>query len=431
MARKKKAGRRPNNTGSISFRKDGRVMCRFPSGERDENGEPIIITEYFTGATAEKDGNAWLDSMVVKRIQGQALRPDETTFGDLQKIWLRTFKSFVTAKKRSPTTYDKYKSLCENHLSDYYDDTPAEVNAKSQELVTGLLEKKLAASTIIEIWQIVKQILEIALDRDLIRKIYKVKLPPLESRIPRLYTDEQLVALMHIAEQSQYGKALWLELGAGLRKGEILALEWPDVKDDRVVITKTLIRNGNKQEVKDKPKTPAGYREVFVDPFIMAKIKAIPPTKSEIVFHSLTDTHISLTNFSRQFRNWREKVDHEFEAKKKKDPEFTFTPMADARFQDLRHNFISWMHSLGINLKVSMTQAGHDDVKTHVRRYAHASEAELKDAAQKVGAKLEEIFKDYKSPEKPKRKPRKRKSEKQPEINTFAVDSVSEPVSNA
>ena len=239
MPRKKKAGRRPNNTGSIAVRKDGRVMCRFPSGERDELGKPIPITEHFTGATAEKDGNAWLDSMLVKRIQGQALRPDETTFGDLQKLWLQTFKSFVTAKKRSPTTYDKYNSLCENHLADYYDDTPAEVNAKSQTIITGLLEKKLAASTIIEIWQIMKQIFEIALDRDLIRKIYKVKLPTLESRIPRLYTDDQLITLVQIAELSQYGKALWLELGAGLRKGEILALEWPDVKEDRVVITKT------------------------------------------------------------------------------------------------------------------------------------------------------------------------------------------------
>ncbi len=82
--------------------------------------------------------------------------------------------------------------------------------------------------------------------------------------------DEQFVTLMQIAERSQYGKALWLELGAGLRKDEILAL---DIKDDRVIITKTLIRNGNKQVVKhQQPKTPAGYREVFVDPYIMAKI---------------------------------------------------------------------------------------------------------------------------------------------------------------
>jgi integrase len=428
MPRKKKAGRRPNNTGSLTVRKsDGRVMCRFPSGERDAHGKPIPITEYFTGPSAEKDGNAWLDSMVVKRIQGQALRPDETTFGDLQKLWLQTFKSFVTGKKRSPTTYDKYYSLCENHLADYYEDTPAEVNEKSQTIITGLIEKNLAASTIIEIWQIAKQILEIALDRDILRKIFKVKLPKLESRIPRLYTDEQLITLMQFAERSQYGKALWLELGAGLRKSEILALEWSDIKTDRVVITKNLIRNGSKQEIKHQPKTPAGYREVFVDPFIMAKINSIPKTKSNIVFHSLADTHISLTNFSRQFRDWREKVDLEFEAKKKKDPAFTYTSMLDARFQDLRHNFISWMHSLGITLKVSMTQAGHDDVKTHIRRYAHASEDELKDAAQKVGAKLEQIFKDYKSPEKPKAKKKRYK----PSATTNQEQSVSKLVSNA
>ena len=55
-------------------------MCSFPGGQRDEHVKPIPITEYFTGPTAEKDGNAWLDSMLVKRIQEQALRPDKTTF---------------------------------------------------------------------------------------------------------------------------------------------------------------------------------------------------------------------------------------------------------------------------------------------------------------------------------------------------------------
>ena len=101
--------------------------------------------------------------------------------------------------------------------------------------------------------------------------------------------------------------------------------------------------------------------------------------------------------------------------------------MADARFQDLRHNFISWMHALGVNLKVSMTQAGHDDVKTHIRRYAHASEEDLKDAAQKVGAKLEQIFKDYQSPKMPKAKKKRSKTS----ATTNPEQSVSESVSNA
>ena len=75
--------------------------------------------------------------MLVKRIQGHALHPDETTFGDLQKLWLQTFKSFVTGKTRSPTSYDKYCSLFENPLQTIM----TEVNEKSQTIITGLIEK--------------------------------------------------------------------------------------------------------------------------------------------------------------------------------------------------------------------------------------------------------------------------------------------------
>ena len=52
------------------------------------------------------------------------------------------------------------------------------------------------------------------------------------------------------------------------------------------------------------------------------------------------------------------------------------------------------MHSLGIGMKVSQAQAGHSDIKTHVKRYMHPKKEELKDAATRVGKELQSILGD-------------------------------------
>ena len=379
------AKRRSKGQGTILVRADKRVVARLNIGPNDE-GKPIRIEKYFTGKQAKQDAQAWLNEQIVLHGKGVNLNPIKVTFGELAQEFLVIKKAL-----RSATTYDKYKALHRSHLADWDNLKPNEALAKAQGLILRLTTDH-SSATVREVWQIARQIFEMALEKDLIRRIPKMQLPEIRNRVPRLYTDEQLRELIAVAQKSRYAPALWLELGSGLRRGEVLALKWDDILEDRVVINKGLIRDGGKVVVKDEPKTKAGDRLVFVPKFIMDKIHALPHHKSGIVFPSEVGSYVAPWNFTRQFRNWREAVDKKMEEKVKKDPDFSYVPLADARFHDLRHLFVSWMHRLGVTMTVSQAQAGHADIKTHVARYSHASESELIDAANRVGKELERIF---------------------------------------
>lgn len=321
-------------------RADKRVVARLNVGH-DDDGKPIKVEKYFTGKGAKEAAQSWLNEQLVLHGKGVNLTPNKVTFGELAI-------EFLTVKKalRSATTYDKYKALHKTHLAEWDDLKPVEALAKAQGLILRLT-KDHASATVREVWQIARQIFDMALERDLIRRIPKMQLPEIRNRVPRLYTDDQLRELVLVAQNSSYAPALWLELGSGLRRGEVLALTWDDILEDRVVVNKGLIRDGGNVVVKNKPKTQAGDRVVYVPAFIMDKIHALPHHKSGIVFPSEVGGYVAPWNFTRQFRAWRKAVDAKMEKAKKKDPKFTYTPLLDARFHDLRHLFVSWMHPAG------------------------------------------------------------------------------------
>lgn len=85
----------------------------------------------------------------------------------------------------------------------------------------------------------------------------KPKVPLIEARHLSL---SQLKTLLQHTRDKEYGTAIWLQLYAGLRVGEVVALSWSDVDLERGVITirRTYSRQDTwvtqKQIIKDYPK---------------------------------------------------------------------------------------------------------------------------------------------------------------------------------
>lgn len=83
-----------------------------------------------------------------------------------------------------------------------------------------------------------------------------------------------------------------LTFQTGLRSGELSALMWKDVKEDSISITKTEIRYRDEDEnyvfdVRDAPKTKAGYRTVYLTPeakMIIKRIRALNPFNDYLFF---------------------------------------------------------------------------------------------------------------------------------------------------
>jgi integrase len=145
----------------------------------------------------------------------------------------------------------------------------------------------------------------------------------------RYLTFEEWAGLLAVAHTS-LKPILICAATTGLRKGNILTLDWSAVRLSARRIALTV--KGNK------------IHEVRVGPLLAAALSAMPARKGKVF-----DTR----NFEKR---WRQAL---------KDAELT-----DFRFHDLRHTFASWARQSGADIADVKDALGHSDISMTMR-YAH------------------------------------------------------------
>lgn len=133
----------------------------------------------------------------------------------------------------------------------------------------------------------------------------------------------------------------------GLRKGNILTLDWGQVRLSALRITMTV--KGNK------------IHEVRIVPLLSAALSAMPERKGRVF-----DTK----NFEKR---WRSAV--------------KAAGLADFRFHDLRHTFASWARQSGADIADVKDALGHSDISMTMR-YAHIRPDAENTAFDRVSAAL-------------------------------------------
>lgn len=171
---------------------------------------------------------------------------------------------------KTADTYSKYSSASK-HIP--WEQEPVKDCVDKIQPFINELSAKLSASTIRDVYAVIRGVLELAIDKDIIFKTPKTKLPAIEERIPVMMKFDQIKFLLAATEKwkSKYAFGLWLELGTGVRRSEMLALEGKDinVETNTVPINKKLIRIGNKIKCITKTKTKAGHRIIDIPVIIM------------------------------------------------------------------------------------------------------------------------------------------------------------------
>ena len=372
-------------------RKDGRFEVKITEGGKR-------ISKYFESSAA---ANAWRTQQKALQLQGITLIPERVPFGVLAEAWLLAKKGSVRL-----TTHENYQLMYDLHIkTKFAASTPQEVCKDLQDYINA---KKLtySASIVRGLHFLIQSVLRLALDKSLINKQPRIiGLPAPNKREPEPMTKDQLVMLLRAAKKSRYSPALWLELGTGLRRGEILALEWSDLGEDYVSVSKTLERS-NDGLVIQAPKTKSGKRKVYVDPLILAKVRCMPKIKiksddksddkvsSKILFCTQSGGYILPRNFSRQFKNWVAGADKLILAeniKRKKENLEEIPLMAGRRLHDMRHQFGSLMADLAIHPSVAKGMTGHSKEEM-VLAYTNPNAALGKIASQRIAERLIELL---------------------------------------
>ena len=150
--------------------------------------------------------------------------------------------------------------------------------------------------------------------------------------------------------------APWLQdmivfaLNTGMRRGEILNLQWQAVDLIRQVLVVMRSKNGEKRTV------PLNSRLVE-----LLRRKATMQAKGSFVFSSAASTLVDARNLTRSFR---------LAAKK--------AQLIDVRFHDLRHTFATRLAQAGVDLYKVQRLLGHKSAAM-TQRYAHHSPESLRE----------------------------------------------------
>jgi len=379
------ATRRSNNAGAISVRPNGNLQARVTVGLKDD-GTPDRISKTF-GANEKTLANQWIADQISAMGRGVNLAARNTSWQELQVQWLAMKKATLP---KTANTYAKYE-YASKHIK--WDKEPVKDCVQRVQPFINELSMKLAASTIRDVYAVIRGVLELAIDKDIIFKIPRVKLPAIEERIPEMMKFDQIKFLLAATEkwESKYAFGLWLELGTGLRRSEMLALECNDIDAaaNTVRVNKKLVRIGNEIKCVPKTKTKAGHRVIDVPAIIIGTIA--PQLGKGHLFKTESGEYLTPGNWSRLFRSWRKRADKMiaiYNAKEKTN----IGPVSDVRFHDLRHQFASFMHELGISAKTTQQMTGHSDLDTLLQRYTHVTPELTKAASEQLNELLKPLM---------------------------------------
>ena len=167
----------------------------------------------------------------------------------------------------------------------------------------------------------------------------------------------------------QQNKAYFnLALATGMRRGEIGGLKWEDIDfDDSAIILKRNLVDGKDNQITEKLPKNNKFRKIDLDSKVLSilkkysaslkafKLKEQLDLDKEIVFPDVNEggfTHPKL--WTNRFKNYMKELG-----------------IKNQTLHNLRHTHISNLLSIGISLSYVSNRAGHSDISTTARIYAH------------------------------------------------------------
>lgn len=215
--------------------------------------------------------------------------------------------------------------------------------------------------------------LERAVRDDLLRTNPAIgcKLPPKKAKEMQVLDREELQKFLIQAQADGYYELFLLDLCTGLRRGELIALQWEDLNFETGVLTvnkQAYTVNGELQII--PPKTKASVRKLVLPPAVLAVLREYRrKVDSRWMFPSpvKADRPITPGVARRRLQTILERAD-----------------CKRVRFHDLRHTFATASLEHGMDIKTLSTIIGHVSTATTLNVYAHVTDEMRKIAAAKI-----------------------------------------------
>lgn len=267
--------KRANGEGNIRKRADGRWEGRYTAGYHPETGKRII--KNVLGKT-QAECKAKLKKAIEESQSLDIGRADEYTVA----AWLRTWFELYSKLHIRPSTMNYYHRNIEQHIIPAIGDIPLNklTTRDLQKFYNDLqsngrlrkVQKKekpgLSNSTVRGIHMMLHNALDRAVKEKLIlsNPTENCIIPKIEKQEMKILHPDHISAYLNAAERRNALPMFYLELVSGLRKGELVALQWSDLDEANctISVSKQASWDTEHQLILSRPKTGNSIREVSI-----------------------------------------------------------------------------------------------------------------------------------------------------------------------
>lgn len=344
--------RRANNTGSICIEK---ATNKYRAALTIDGKR--VVKRFGT----EEEAKRWLTITQADVYQGRFVDPSKLTFKEFAEQYLELF----CADLRPTTSYLYYHYL--SKLQPLF-------NIKIQNLTIMDIQRcitnlTLAPSTKRQARNLAKRVLDKAVEMDIVPKnvAIGVKVKTKKKTISinnqeehKIFTDKELNKILKAAKSvsrvQDYALFIRTAILTGMRLGEIIGLQYKDIKEDSIEVNSCIVQLMGKN-LETLPKTDAGVRLISVPSELCEKLRnhnSEGMTSNDYVFHTRSRRPLFNSNIETM---WVKIL--------------KLAGVPHRSFHKLRHNHASVLIANGTSLIDVSKRLGHSNPIITVQTYSH------------------------------------------------------------
>lgn len=365
-------GRRGRGEGSIYQRKDGLwAGCLNLGYDLEGKRKKRVIYGKTRLEVHEK-----LVQLQAQSLTGTMTEPNRLTLGQFMTQWLEdSVRQTVRA-----STYRIYDLMTRHHILPYIGHfpimklTPAIIQSYYAELGRG----SLARSSQHKIHNVLKMCLDRAVQWSLVQRnpCKLVDAPPKQRRPEiKVWTAQEARKFLQAAQDDRLYAIYVLALTTGMRKGEIIGLQWSDIdlKGQYLTVRRIVVQVRGKNFVTE-PKTPSSRRRIDLP---AVAVQALHEHKRKMAAEGWAVPWVFVNQAGTPiYGNALGSRDFPRLVMKAQVPRI--------KFHDQRHTAATLMLMEGIHPKVVQERLGHSSISMTLDTYSHVLPSMQREAADRI-----------------------------------------------
>ena len=317
----------------------------------------------------KKDAEKRLSELLHQLDTGTFMKPSKTTLAEYLGRWLQDYAK----PNLSPRGFERYQGIITKHLiPDFGSIILTQLKPEHlQKHYTAKLNEGLSARTIRYHHAVIHKALQTAVKWGLvIRNVADgVDVPRARRNEMQTWDEDDIITFLEAAKDSHYYALFHTALFTGMRRSELLALQWRDIDFHQIHINRSLHQLRDGSYVFTQPKSAKSRRTIALSPSSVLTltehkerqegIRAMLGTllkNDDLVFSTPEGKPLRPNTISRAWTMLAARAG-----------------VKVIRFHDARHSHASLMLKQGVHPKIVQERLGHASIQMTLDTYSHVA----------------------------------------------------------